>query len=165
MSKPLISIIVAMDKNNLIGKMKKIPWFIPGELKRFRNITMNKPIVMGRKTHESIGKILDGRENIVLSQNKSYTKTGIKVFHNFDEIITNYKNCKEIMVIGGSEVYKIALPFTNKLYITHINEVFEGDTWFPKLNFDDWNIIKSEDVFNNETQIQYSAKIYSRSNE
>ncbi len=89
MSKPLISIIVAMDKNNLIGKMKKIPWFIPGELKRFRNITMNKPIVMGRKTHESIGKILDGRENIVLSQNKSYTKNGIKVFHSFDKIIAS----------------------------------------------------------------------------
>ena len=87
MDKPLISIIVAMDKNNLIGRENKMPWFIPGELKRFRNITMNKPIVMGRKTHESIGKILDGRENIVLSQNKSYFKTGVKVFHKFNDII------------------------------------------------------------------------------
>ena len=89
---PIISIIVAMDENNLIGKKDRIPWHIPSELSRFRDLTMGKPIIMGRKTHESIGKILEGRVNIVLTTNKKYTHDGVIIYHDLLKIFQDYSN-------------------------------------------------------------------------
>ena len=109
--RPLISLIAAIDKNNLIGGSGKIPWIIPGELKRFKEVTMGKPIVMGRKTHESIGRVLVGRENIVLSLNKSFKKEGVAVYDNFENVIKEYLRFSEIMVIGGSPTTPSPLTF------------------------------------------------------
>ena len=159
--KPLISLIAAMDKNNLIGDGNKIPWIIPGELKRFKEVTMGKPIVMGRKTHESIGRVLIGRENIVLSLNKSFNKKGIKVYNSLENVIEDYIKFPEIMIIGGSEIYNLAMPFAHKLYITHIDKIFNGDAWFPKIDLLKWEILDNKDFFNNETNTNYSIKINS----
>ncbi|MDA7841768.1 dihydrofolate reductase [Gammaproteobacteria bacterium] len=161
---PPLSIVVAMDENRLIGNKNKIPWHIPGELKRFREITMGKPIVMGRKTHESIGRVLDGRQNIVLSSNLSYKKEGVTVYHDFFDIINDLSGHDEVMIIGGSEIYKIALPYTSKLYITHINKKYSGDTWFPEIDYSKWKIINSQDFINSNISTQYTIKTYLKVN-
>ena len=163
-SKPKISIIVAMDKNNLIGDKNNIPWHIPGELKRFRNITMGKPIIMGRKTHESIGRVLDGRENIVLTKNDALNIDHVKCYTNLNRIICDFEQSDELMIIGGAEIYKLTLPFVDKLYLTIIDSEFTGDTWFPSINFSDWNIEESEDISNTKINLNYSFKTYIRSN-
>ena len=163
--KPLISIIVAMDKNNLIGCKNKIPWHIPSELKRFRSLTMGKPIVMGRKTHESIGRILDGRDNIILSLDNKYSKQGIIIYNNLNKVIEDFSSHEEIIIIGGSEIYKLALPLVKKLYITYVDGSYSGDTWFPKFNLNQWSLESSEDLECPKSNITYSSKIYSRVNE
>ena len=163
--RPLVSLIAAIDKNNLIGNAGKIPWIIPGELKRFKEVTMGKPIVMGRKTHESIGRVLVGRDNIVLSSNKLFNKEGLTVYDNFENIIKDYIKFPEIMVIGGSEIYNLAMPYAQKLYITHIDKVYEGDTWFPKIDLLKWNVSNQKDFFNEASNTNYSIKVYTRFNE
>ena len=164
-SKESVSIIVAMDLNNLIGDKNSLPWKIPGELARFRKLTMGKPIIMGRKTHEAIGKILDGRVNIVLSRDLSYNKDGISVYSNFTDAIKSVKDNSEIFVIGGEDIFKQCMPFAKKLYVTHINKEFKGDTWFPKIDKNKWKIISREDCFSNEKNINYSYLIYQRTSE
>ena len=161
----IISLIVAMDKNNLIGKNNKIPWHIPGELKRFRAITMGKPIIMGRKTFESIGKPLDGRENVVLTNNKSYKQAGVKSYHNISEVISDFTNYDEIFIIGGSEIYALALPLAHKLYVTKIDKIYDGDTWFPKIHYNEWKIQESTQITEETTQTQYENIIYTKISE
>ena len=161
----IISLIVAMDKNNLIGKNNKIPWHIPGELKRFRAITMGKPIIMGRKTFESIGKPLDGRENVVLTNNKSYKQTGVKIYNNISEVISDFTNYDEIFIIGGSEIYALALPLAHKLYVTKIDKIYDGDTWFPKIRYNEWKIQESTQITEETTQTQYENIIYTKISE
>ena len=160
-----VSIIVAMDRNNLIGASNQIPWHIPGELKRFREITMGKPVIMGRKTHESIGKPLDGRENIVLTKNEEINFEGGKCYSNLDDIFTSFRNEKEVFVIGGSQIYEITLPIANRLYITMIDREYSGDTWFPKVDFSKWKTIERNNIIEKTTQTEYSNIIYDRINE
>tara|TARA_B100000965_G_scaffold239960_1_gene201288 strand:+ start:1993 stop:2481 length:489 start_codon:yes stop_codon:yes gene_type:complete len=161
----IISLIVAMDKNNLIGKNNKIPWHIPGELKRFRAITMGKPIIMGRKTFESIGKPLDGRENVVLTNNKSYKQAGVKSYNNISEVISDFTNYDEIFIIGGSEIYALVLPLAHKLYVTKIDKIYDGDTWFPKIHYNEWKIQESTQITEETTQTQYENIIYTKISE
>ena len=162
---PIISIIVAMDKNNLIGKKDRIPWHIPSELKRFRDLTMGKPIIMGRKTHESIGKILDGRDNIVLTTNKKYTHDGIISYHDLRSIFQDSSSHEELFIIGGYEIYHLAFAFAKKLYITYVQGEFNGDTWFPEFSLDNWSIIYDQSFECSKSNIRYSAKIYNKINE
>ncbi len=154
-----------MDKNNLIGKNNKIPWHIPGELKRFRAITMGKPIIMGRKTFESIGKPLDGRENVVLTNNKSYKQAGVKSYNNISEVISDFTNYDEIFIIGGSEIYALVLPLAHKLYVTKIDKIYDGDTWFPKIHCNEWKIQESTQITEETTQTQYENIIYTKISE
>ena len=120
--KPLISIIVAMDKNNLIGKKNQIPWYIPSELKRFRHLTMGKPIIMGRKTHESIGRILDGRDNIVLTSNTNYSKKGIAVYNALDKVFDDFSSHDErdmfITSKNSNNEFSTSMTSVNKLIMT-----------------------------------------------
>ena len=159
-----ISLIVAMDKNNLIGVANKIPWHIPGELKRFRDITMGKPIVMGRKTHESIGRPLDGRMNIVLTKNKNLSLRGVKCYTSLQEIMNSLKDEEEVFVIGGSQIYNITLPLAHRLYVTLINKEYSGDTWFPSINFSEWKITEIKKINEETTNTEYSNIIYDRFN-
>tara|TARA_B100000212_G_C27200130_1_gene458372 strand:- start:125 stop:613 length:489 start_codon:yes stop_codon:yes gene_type:complete len=160
-----ISLIAAMDKNNLIGSSNQIPWHIPGELKRFREITMGRPVIMGRKTHESIGKPLDGRVNIVLTKNQNLRFDGVQCYSKLEDIFNSLKNEEEIFVIGGSQIYEITLPLANRLYITMINEEYSGDTWFPKIDFSEWKIIEMKRIKEQTTKTEYSNIIYDRASE
>lgn len=153
-----------MDKNRLIGKNNKLPWHLPADLAFFKKVTMGKPIVMGRKTHESIGRILPGRENIILTKNKNYKAEGCTIIHNIQDIFSFEKENDEVCVIGGAEIFKEALPHADRLYITFIDHEFEGDTYFPPINENDWTVISREKGPKDEKNpYDYYFTIYDRS--
>ncbi len=129
-----LSIIVAMTEDRVIGVKNKLPWRLPEDLKRFKEITMGKPVIMGRKTYESIGRLLPGRKNIILSRNKSYKVEGAYTAAHLKDAIALCEGAKEIFVIGGAQLYKEALPKANRLYLTIINQKFEGDAHFPEFD-------------------------------
>ena len=133
-----LSIIVAMDKNRVIGKDGNLPWHISSDLKNFKKITMGKPILMGRKTHESIGKILPGRENIILTKKRNYSVEGCIVKNNLDEVLSNFKKVSELIVMGGATLYEQTLDKAEKLYITEVRACIEGDIFFPEYDPDQW---------------------------
>lgn len=146
-----ISLIVAMSKNRVIGRDNKMPWHLSADLKRFRAITMNSPILMGRKTFESIGKPLDGRTNLILSKNINYQPQGCLVFQSLESALNEAKKYgEEIFIIGGATLYEIALPLANRLYLTDIQAEFEGDTLFPEFDVNEWNEIACEQIDNDE---------------
>lgn len=146
-----ISLIVAMSQNRVIGRDNKMPWHLSADLKRFRAITMNSPILMGRKTFESIGKPLDGRTNLILSKNINYQPQGCLVFQSLESALNEAKKYgEEVFIIGGATLYEIALPLAKRLYLTDIQAEFEGDTFFPEFDVNEWNEIACEQIDNDE---------------
>jgi dihydrofolate reductase len=146
-----LSLIVAMSANRVIGRDNKMPWHLSADLKRFRAITMNSPILMGRKTFESIGKPLDGRTNLILSKNPDYQPDGCLVFDSLENALNAAKRFgDELFIIGGATLYEIALPLAQRLYLTNIETEFEGDTFFPELDWNDWNEIACEHIVDDE---------------
>ena len=125
-----LSIVVAFDRNRVIGRAGGLPWHLPDDLKRFRAITMGKPILMGRRTHESIGRALPGRRNVVLSHRPGYTAKDCEVFASLTEALTAL-DVPEVMVIGGAALYAEALPRCERLYVTEIDAEVDGDVRFP----------------------------------
>lgn len=140
----LISFVVAMDRNRLIGRDNSLPWRLPADLRHFKRITMGKPVLMGRKTYESIGKPLPGRENIVVTRNEGFSAPGCKVVYSIDEALEHASQHDEVMVIGGSNFYEQLLPRADRLYLTLIDAVFDGDAWFPAWDDANWREIESE---------------------
>lgn len=136
---PTVSIVVAMSRNNIIGFQNRLPWHLPADLKYFKQLTLNKTIVMGRKTFESIGRPLPQRENIILSR-QSISFEGCKVISNLKELSFE----KEIMIIGGAQIYTLALPLVTDLYITWVDGDFEGDTFFPEIDLKKWEMLSME---------------------
>ncbi len=136
----IISVIAAMSENRVIGKDNKLPWYIPEDLAWFKEKTRGKPVIMGRKTHESIGKKLPGRLNIVISRDKDYVSSCKYVYiHNsLEDAIKKYEGLDELMIIGGSELYKVAIPLADRMYLTRIGASFEGDTFFPEYDESEW---------------------------
>jgi dihydrofolate reductase len=158
----MISFVVAMDENRAIGKDNDLPWYLPNDLKYFKKVTMGKPIVMGRKTYESIGKPLPGRENIVLTRDGNYKAEGITVVHSVDEVLQKEE---EICVIGGSEVFKLFLPVADRLYITEIHETFEADTYFPELNENEWKEVSREPgIIDEKNKYTHDFVVYEKIN-
>ncbi len=153
-----------MDKNRLIGKGNSLPWHLPADLKFFKQVTTGHPVVMGRKTHESIGKPLPGRENIILTRNISYDAKGCTVLNSISAIEEmGKKEKKEIFIIGGAEIYKLAFPIADRLYITTIDEEFEGDTYFPEFNESEWRLVSREKGLKDEKNpYDYYFTIYER---
>ncbi len=141
-----ISLIVAMANNRAIGLHNKMPWHLSSDLKKFKQITMGSPILMGRKTFESIGRPLPGRTNIIVSRNSEYTQSGCVVFNSIKEAIASCQQYDEIFVIGGAKFYEAMLPVADKLYLTQINKTFDADTFFPVINRDEWSEIAREDI-------------------
>lgn len=141
----LISIIVAMGRNRVIGVDGGMPWHLPAELARFRRITMGKPIVMGRSTHESIGRPLPGRDNIVLTRDHTFRAEGCKVVYTMEGALAAAGEREEVMIIGGASVYAQALPMVGRLYLTYIQHEFQGDTFFPEFTLDDWHEVESSE--------------------
>ncbi|MFI3180074.1 MAG: dihydrofolate reductase [Methylococcales bacterium] len=153
-----ISLIVAMSANRVIGQDNKMPWHLSADLKRFRAITMDAPILMGRKTFESIGKPLDGRTNLILSKNENYQPEGCFVFDSLEMALSAAENMgEELFIIGGATLYEMSLPFAKRLYLTDIQAKFDGDTFFPEFNFDDWNEITCEQI-NNDEKVDFSYR-------
>lgn len=140
----MLSLIVAMDKNRLIGDDNKLPWHLSEDLKRFKSLTMSKPIIMGRKTFESIGKPLPGRRNIIVTRNPAYCVEGCECVDDLTQAIQLTQDAEEAVVIGGVQIYKLALPLVDRIYITLIDYEFSGDAWFPEYNTECWGIVSSE---------------------
>jgi len=160
----MISLLVAMDKNQLIGKDNDLPWRLPADLAYFKKVTMGHPIIMGRKTYDSIGRPLPGRENIIVTRDTSYKAEGCKVIHSIEEIVKmNQQTDQELFVIGGAEIFKEILPHSDRLYITEINEEFEGDTYFPAFNKTEWTVISEEKGIKDEKNpYDYTFLVYER---
>ena len=130
----LISIVAALDESGLIGAGDRLPWRLRGDMRRFRRLTMGKPLLMGRRTFESIGRPLDGRTNIVLSRRVGYEAPGCRTVTSFEGALAVARAGgaePELMVIGGAEVYALALPVASRLYLTRVQGRFEGDVYFP----------------------------------
>jgi dihydrofolate reductase len=141
----LIAIIAAMDRNRLIGDGHRLPWRLPADMRRFRALTMGKPIIMGRRTHESIGKVLPGRKNIVLSRNPDYRAPGCLVVADLDAALGICDGAAQPMIIGGAQLYAEALPRARRLHLTLLHGSFSGDTWFPEYDHRHWQEYCRED--------------------
>lgn len=140
----ILSLIAAMDNNRLIGKNNGLPWHLPADLAYFKSVTMAKPIMMGRKTFDSIGRPLPGRQNIVLTRSDAEIE-GVTVVHSIKEAISAAGDAEEVMVIGGSAIYELVLPEVQRMYLSFIDGEFEGDAWFPEFNDKDWEIIDEKE--------------------
>jgi dihydrofolate reductase len=143
-TKMKISLIVATSQNHVIGKNNQLPWHLPADLKHFKSITMGKPIIMGRKTFESIGKPLPGRRNIVISRDRDLAITSCEVFSSIEDALSAVNNTPEIMIIGGANLYSQLFSRANYIYLTMIDAEFEGDAFFPELNLTEWKLISEE---------------------
>ncbi len=151
-----ISLIVAMATNRAIGLNNKMPWHLSADLKKFKEITMGAPILMGRKTHESIGRILPGRSNIIMSRNLDYQRDGCIVVNNITVALEKASvTAEELFVIGGYDLYKSTLPLADTLYLTLINKAFEGDTFFPEFNSNEWLEVQRLDI-NDDADVDFS---------
>lgn len=138
-----LSAIAAISQNNVIGKNNDLPWHIPADLKFFKETTMGHPVIMGRKTYESFKRALPGRTNIVITRQKGYELPDAEVVHELDAALERAKEIEqdEIFILGGAQIFEIALPLLDRIYITRIYEDFEGDTHFPELNLDEWQMV------------------------
>lgn len=143
----MISLIVAISKNGVIGKGNEIPWYLPDDLKHFSKTTRGHTVIMGRKTYESIikrlGKPLPDRKNIILTSQKDFKASGCIVVNSISEAQKNIQDNEEVFIIGGAKVYEDFLPFAGKLYITDVDIECEGDVFFPDYNKDDWKEVSS----------------------
>ena len=135
MNKTNISAIAAMADNRIIGKNNQLPWHLPADLKHFKALTTGHPILMGRKTFESIGRPLPNRVNIILTRNPNYTATGCIIVTSIEAALNAHN---ELFVIGGADVYRECLPHVQHLYLTIVHHHFDGDTYFPELNMHEW---------------------------
>ncbi|WP_099864677.1 dihydrofolate reductase [Pararhizobium haloflavum] len=154
---PAVSIIVAVAANGVIGRKGDMPWKLSTDLKRFKALTMGKPIIMGRKTFEAIGKALPGRSNFVLTRDTSFTATDVTVVSDIREALRRARDQArsdgkdEYFIIGGGEIYQMALPYADRLHVTHVEAMPDGDTHFPSIDPSDWSLME-------EVSIPVSAK-------
>jgi dihydrofolate reductase len=139
-----LSIVVAASENNVIGVGNRLPWRLPDDLKRFKALTMGKPILMGRKTFESIGKPLPGRRNIVITRQAGRAIDGVTVVNSLEEALAAEQSASELMLIGGADIYRQALALTHTIYMTRVHATFAGDAFFPQLNASAWRVLERE---------------------
>jgi dihydrofolate reductase len=139
MTPPRISIIAAVARNGVIGRDNRLPWHLPEDLKRFRALTMGHHVIMGRKTWESIGRVLPGRTMVVVSRDPGYGVPGCLIAHSLEEALGLCGDDPEVFVIGGAEIYRQALPMAGRLYLTRIEQDVAGDTCFPSFDMTEWS--------------------------
>ena len=139
-----VALIVAAAENNVIGANGALPWHLPADLKRFKSLTMGKPIVMGRLTHESIGRALPGRRNIVITRDAGYRAAGCEIVTSPADALALTDPSDEVMIIGGGEIYAAFLPLAHKIYLTRVHQTVDGDTCFPALDPVVWRCVASE---------------------
>ena len=141
-----ISLVVAAATNNAIGKEGKIPWHLPNDMKHFKNVTWGMPVIMGRKTFESLGKVLPGRKNIVISRQPGWEAAGTVTVKKIEDalFVAKATDAKEVMVIGGGEIYKTLFEKATRIYLTRVEAEPEADTFFPPLHPGDWNLVSQQ---------------------
>lgn len=130
-----------MAENRVIGRDNDLPWRLPADLAHFKQVTMGKPIIMGRKAHESIGRPLPGRHNIIMTRNPAYTAAGCTVTHSLEQALAAAGAADEIAIIGGEDIYRLFLPITELIHLTLVHADIEGDTWYPVLADADWHTV------------------------
>lgn len=140
----MISIIVAASSNDVIGVQGELPWRLSADLKRFKELTMGKPIVMGRLTWESIGRPLPGRQNIVITRQADFAAQGADVVATPADALRAAGDVDEVMIIGGGQIYDLFLPKASRVYLTKVQTEVEGDAWFPSLDESVWNLVAAE---------------------
>ena len=155
---PPVIIIVAISINHVIGQNNKLPWRLPEDLKRFKEITMGHSVIMGRKTYESIGRTLSGRKNIILSRQKGYWASGAEVVDSLKKAISSAPNGQHIFIIGGEQIYREALPLANRIEITEVMINCEGDAFFPILEEHSWKMMISPIQFSQTSNLKYRYK-------
>lgn len=161
----MLSIVVAKARNNIIGKDNSLIWNIPEDLKYFKNLTMGHTIIMGRKTFESIGRVLPNRKHIIFSQNLDFKlkDENVEVVHSLWQIQDLIEDEEEIFVIGGAMIYYFLMPYAKKMYVTEINEEFNGDTFFPKISFDVWKeTSRKKGIKDEKNNLDYEFVTYER---
>ncbi len=139
----IIAAIVAIDLNHAIGKNNQLLWHLPADLKFFKQTTMGCPIIMGRKTYQSIGKLLPGRKNIIISRNEDFKIEGAEIYQSLNDAISECDS-EKVFVIGGAEIYTLAMPMIKELYITIVKNKFDADTFFSKINTSQFNLVWEE---------------------
>ncbi|NND68658.1 MAG: dihydrofolate reductase [Halioglobus sp.] len=145
-----LALIVAAAENGVIGRDNALPWRLPGDMQYFRRMTMGKPVIMGRRTYDSIGKPLPGRANIVITRSDTFAAEGVKVVHSLDEAralaadIALIDGAEEAVVIGGAEIYREALPLAARLYLTRVHADVPGDVYLPEIDFCAWREVSRE---------------------
>ncbi|MEQ3724750.1 dihydrofolate reductase [Alcanivorax sp.] len=164
-----LSMMVAKASNNVIGRDNKLPWYLPNDLKYFKQVTFGKPVIMGRNTWESLKGPLPGRTNIVITRQQQYLAEGAKVVATVDEAITMAENVafiegqEEAVIMGGAEIYALALPQTQRLYLTEVHAEVDGDTFFPEYDTSEWKEIGREDFpAEGPNPYDYSFVVYER---
>lgn len=161
----IVSAIFAVSENNVIGKGNDLPWRMPADLKHFKNTTMGHPVIMGRKSFDSIGRPLPGRHNIVVTRDRNFRAEGVSVVHSLREAveIAGADRPEEVFIIGGAQIYKKAFPYCDRLYMTRIHTETEGDVFLPELDFSAWKLISEEKHLPDEKNIHdYTFRIYER---
>ena len=148
----MLSIIVAISENNVIGKDNKLLWHLPEDLKRFKELTTGHTIIMGRKTFESLGKVLPNRKHIVITRDKDYNvkNENVEIINDINAIYKYVNDDEENFVIGGAIIYNQLIKMTKKMYITKIYEKYDGDAYFPRINEEEWKIVEKEKGIKNE---------------
>lgn len=135
---PLVSLIVAMAENGCIGRDNRLPWRLPQDLRRFKAVTMGKPVLMGRRTFESIGKPLPGRRNLVLTRERGWSCQGVLAVHSLGQALGCARDAEELVGIGGADVYRMLMPFARRIYLTLVHADVQGDTFFPAMDPTQW---------------------------
>jgi len=158
----IISIIAAMDKNRLIGSDNGLPWHLPADFKHFKEVTLGKPVLMGRKTFESIGRPLPGRKNIVISRS-GFSADGIDVVDSIDSGLELVEDVEEVMIIGGANIYEQMISRAEKMYLTFVDADCKGDAWFPEINQLEWDILDQKNFKADEkNNFNFSVVAYQR---
>ncbi|GGB60886.1 dihydrofolate reductase [Fictibacillus barbaricus] len=158
-----VSLIAAMDENRVIGKDNDLPWRLPRDWQYVKHLTMGKPIILGRKNFESIGKALPGRKNIVLTRDRDFYAESCKVVHSMEEALSACTDEDEVIIFGGEQIYKMFLPLVTKMFITRIHHAFEGDTFFPDVNYNEWSeISKEKGITDEKNPYSYTFYVYEK---
>ncbi|HUI69826.1 MAG TPA: dihydrofolate reductase [Spirochaetia bacterium] len=136
-----VSLIAAISENLVIGDKGKLPWRLPDDMARFKRLTMGHPVVMGRSTYQSMGKPLAGRQNIVLTRNAAFAAPGCQIVSAREEAMAAGTGAEELFVIGGASIFQLFLPIATRMYLTHVEGNFTGDTYFPRVHWEEWRVL------------------------
>jgi dihydrofolate reductase len=138
----IVSLIAAVAENRIIGTGDELPWRLPADMKHFKDLTTGHTVILGRRTFETLRQPLPNRRNVVVTRDREYRRTGAEVVHSIEDALSNARADEEVFVAGGGEIYELALPYADRLYLTIVHAEFEGDTVFPHLNLEEWTLVE-----------------------